>query len=95
MISDQYGKRIRIDGVARDITERKQVEEKLENNAVILTNLIINLHEGVLLEDSNRKILLTNQLFCDMFGIPVPPETLLGADCSNAAEESKAFFKDP
>ena len=78
-----------------DITQRKQAEYKLKNNAALLTNLIINLYEGVLLEDSNRKILLTNQLFCDMFGIPAPPEALLGADCSNAAEESKMFFKDP
>ncbi len=30
-----------------------------------------------------------------MFGIPAPPEALLGADCSNASEESKALFKDP
>ncbi|MEI6889435.1 MAG: PAS domain S-box protein [Bacteroidota bacterium] len=82
-------------GFFRDITDSKQADDTLKNNAELLTNLIINLHEGVLLEDSSRKILLTNQLFCDMFGIPVPPEVLLGADCSNAAEESKAFFKDP
>ena len=82
-------------GFFRDITQRRHAEDKLKNNAALLTNLIINLHEGVLLEDSNRKILLTNQLFCDMFGIPAPPETILGADCTNAAEESKALFKDP
>ena len=82
-------------GFFRDITNRKRSEDELKNNAALLTNLIINLHEGVLLEDSNRKISLTNQLFCDMFGIPAPPEALRGADCSNAAEESKMFFKDP
>ena len=82
-------------GFFRDITNRKRTEDELKNNAALLTNLIINLHEGVLLEGSSRKILLTNQLFCDMFGIPAPPEALLGADCSNAAEESKMFFKDP
>ncbi len=82
-------------GFFRDITQRKHSEDELKNNAALLTNLIINLYEGVLLEDSNRKILITNQLFCDMFGIPAPPNALLGADCSNAAEESKMFFKDP
>jgi PAS domain S-box-containing protein len=82
-------------GFFRDITQHRDAEEELKNKASLLTNLIINLHEGVLLEDSTRKILITNQLFCDMFGIPVPPEALLGADCSNAAEESKMFFKNP
>ncbi|MEI6173913.1 MAG: PAS domain-containing protein [Bacteroidota bacterium] len=82
-------------GFFRDNTQRRQTENEFKNNAALLTNLIINLYEGVLLEDSNRRILLTNQLFCDMFAIPAPPEALLGADCSNAAEESKMFFKDP
>ena len=45
-------------GFFRDITNRKRSEDELKNNATLLTNLIINLHEGVLLEDSNRKILV-------------------------------------
>ena len=82
-------------GFFRDITQRRHAEEEIKNKASLLTNLIINLYEGILLEDSNRRILLTNQLFCDMFGIPAPPEALLGADCTNAAEESKALLTDP
>jgi hypothetical protein len=46
-------------------------------------------------EDENRNIVLTNQLFCDMFGIPVHPDQLRGMDCSNSAEQSKSLFKDP
>ncbi|MDH4016395.1 MAG: PAS domain-containing protein, partial [Actinomycetota bacterium] len=36
---------------------------------------------AVLLETSDRKVAQTNQAFCDMFGVPVPPEALVGADC--------------
>jgi len=91
----ENGERIGGAGILTDITDRKLAEETLKDKTNLLTNLIINLQEGILLEDSTRKIALTNQLFCDMFGIPVPPEALIGADCSTSAEESKIFFKNP
>ena len=78
-----------------DITERKRIEENLKVKTSILSNLIINLKEGILLENAARQIELTNQLFCDMFGIPVQPEAMFGADCSESAEQSKMLFKNP
>ena len=78
-----------------DITERKLSQDALMAKTAILNNLIINLKEGVLLEDSNRKIALTNQLFCDMFAIPAPPQALIGADCSESAEQNKHLFINP
>ncbi|OIN59281.1 PAS domain-containing hybrid sensor histidine kinase/response regulator [Arsenicibacter rosenii] len=58
-------------------------------------SLIQNLHSGVLLENEHRKIVLTNQIFCDLFDIPVNPDLLVGADCSQSAEQSKHAFEDP
>ncbi|NVN93923.1 MAG: PAS domain S-box protein [Bacteroidetes bacterium] len=78
-----------------DITNHKLEQEALKDKTNLLTNLIINLQEGILLESLNRKIILTNQLFCDMFGIPVAPEALIGADCSNSADQSKYLFRNP
>jgi signal transduction histidine kinase len=40
---------------------------------------------AVLLETVDRKVSQTNQAFCDMFGIPAPPQALVGADCEEAA----------
>ena len=57
--------------------------------------LIASLSEAVLVEDEHRRISLTNGAFCRMFGIPAPPEAMVGADCSQAAEESKHYFRDP
>jgi PAS domain S-box-containing protein len=57
--------------------------------------LLGHMRDGALLEDENRRIAMTNQLFCDMFRIPAPPEALVGTDCSAAAEQSKGLFKDP
>ncbi len=76
----------------RDVSERKKLEIENREKSIILTHLITNLEEGVLLEDSDRKIVLTNQLFCDMFSIPSTPEGMVGIDCTNYAEQSKSFF---
>lgn len=50
---------------------------------------------GVLVEDADRKILMVNKPFLDLFGVPADPEDMVGYDCSNAAEQSKDLFKDP
>lgn len=60
-----------------------------------LSQLITNLQTGVLLEDENRKIVLVNQIFCNLFRIPVDPNLMIGWDCSDSAQQSKPFFKDP
>lgn len=68
---------------------------KRKNAEKVFTSLITNMNSGILLEDENRRIVFTNQLFCDLFGIPVAPEMMQGADCSNSAEQSKHLFKQP
>ncbi|MEI6888235.1 MAG: response regulator [Bacteroidales bacterium] len=68
---------------------------ELSCNSDRLSNIIINMREGVLVEDENRLIVLMNESFCAMFGIPVKPEVLIGADCSGSAEQSKHLFEDP
>ena len=60
-----------------------------------LGQLISNLQTGILLEDENRKIVLTNKTFCKIFGLDFVPESMIGWDCSNTAEQSKHMFTDP
>lgn len=81
--------------IIRDISERKRAEKDVENSQIRLSSLIRNLQAGILLENETRHILLVNQTFCTIFGIPAPPEALLGMDCSRSAEQSKVLFKDP
>lgn len=81
--------------VARDVTELKTTEDALRTTQTRLTTLITNLQKGVLVEDEHRRIILVNQLFCDFFSIPAPPEMMIGLDCSQSAEQSKHLFKNP
>jgi len=82
-------------GIVRDITKEKEFEDQLIESENRLSTLILNLESGILLEDEQRKIVLTNNKFCELFQIPVSPDNLKGADCSDAAEQNKHFFTDP
>lgn len=65
---------------------RSQIQYKL---------LIQNLQSAVLLEDENRRIVITNENFCKLFNIPLSPDELIGIDCTTSAEQSKQLFKEP
>lgn len=82
-------------GIVRDITLAKQNEEQLIESENRLATLILNLDSGILVEDENRKIVLTNTKFCEFFSIAASPEALIGMDCSDAAKQNRMFFKKP
>ncbi len=82
-------------GIVRDITIAKQNEEQLIESENRLSTLILNLDSGVLLEDENRQIALTNKMFCELFNIPISPDLMIGQDCSNAVKQSKNLFVNP
>ncbi len=70
--------------------EEKQIEINLATTRLL--TIIQNLQVGILLEDENRKIVTTNQNFCKLFKIDVPPQALVGMDCSKSADQFKHFF---
>ena len=75
--------------------EQKKARDHLAAITIRLETLIKNLQSGLLVEDQDRRIALVNKTFCDMFGIPVDPDLLLGSDCSDSAEQSKHLFTHP
>lgn len=79
----------------RDITDKKKKADALRNSELHFRSLVENLQGGILVEDNQRKIILTNQAFCDIFSIPLPPEALIGANCNQAVEEAKKLVAKP
>ncbi|MEZ0541719.1 PAS domain S-box protein [Fibrella arboris] len=71
----------------QQVNKRKNAEE-------VFTSLITNMQSGVLLEDEHRKIVFTNQVFCNLFNITAAPEDLQGVDCTDTAENTKHLFKN-
>ncbi|MBP9143260.1 MAG: response regulator [Thermoanaerobaculia bacterium] len=78
----------RLDDVAA--SERRAVDQ-----AGRLAALVGSLEGAVLVETADRRIALANASFCKLFGVPAPPEAMIGADCSHAAEGSKNLFQSP
>jgi PAS domain S-box-containing protein len=95
LIFDKDNKPTGAQGIIRDITFEKKAEELLTESENRLASLIKNLDSAVLLEDENRKIILTNSKFCELFNIPISPDLLKGEDSLAAANENKQLFKYP
>ncbi|WOD41510.1 ATP-binding protein [Nodosilinea sp. E11] len=94
-ITDPSGKVLGCLGLVRDITEQKQADFQLRAVTSRLTTLIQNLKAGVLVEDENRRILLANETFCEIFQLPMSAESLKGPDCDNLLRQAVALFRDP
>lgn len=93
-VLDSDGNFIQYFVIIEDITNEKVIKDKLKDSENRLSSLILNLQTGILLEDENRKILLANKKFCSMFNIDLEPETMIGFDCSNSAEQVKGMFRN-
>ncbi|MCL7939666.1 diguanylate cyclase [Halomonas sp. ATCH28] len=78
-----------------DITPRKALETARRVSQRQLEVVIEGLDVGLLLEDEERRVIVANQAFCDLFGLEVPPEQLVGMDCREAAESTKGHFAEP
>lgn len=73
---------------------------QLVNMAKTLSNeqlslILQSIHYGLLLENSERRIVMVNTAFLNMFNLPVKPEDMLGADCTDSALSSSVLFKHP
>ncbi len=81
-------------GVTQDITDYKRTERELAERVALQSALLENLQQGVLVEDSDRRVLFASQEFCRLFGLP-SKEAIVGADCAAAAHAAAALFRDP
>ncbi|MBI5330410.1 MAG: EAL domain-containing protein [Betaproteobacteria bacterium] len=59
------------------------------------TSLVDNLQSAVLMADGERRVLAANQRFCDLFGLPGAPASLLGTDCIGVMEKIAHLFVAP
>lgn len=80
--------------IFKDITPQQENKE-LHKSKNRFSSLVKSTRDGIVVEDEERNIILTNQAFCDLFDIPAPPEVLVGSSCKAAAEGVKHLLSDP
>jgi len=93
-LQNKNGEIIKYFAIEEDITQEKKIKQQLIDSENRLTSLIVNLQSGILLEDENRKLLITNKKFCSMFDIEEKPEDVKGFDCDIITQNTKHLFKD-
>lgn len=94
-VKNEAGLPFQMVATVENINKEKIARDQLRESENRLSTLLKNLHTGILLENQHREIVITNQEFCKMFGIEAPADALTGANCENAAEQSKMMFEDP
>ncbi len=92
---EEGGRRTGAVAMFQDMTARRTAENALHAARARLTTVIESFHGGILLEDETRHVALANQTFCNLFGIPAPPEALIGSDCAASAEQAKHLLAQP
>jgi diguanylate cyclase (GGDEF)-like protein/PAS domain S-box-containing protein len=62
----------------QDITETKRTEQALRLSSMRFAKLVESFQGGLLIEDESGRIYRLNQQFCDMFGIILSPQAMIG-----------------
>ena len=87
---DEVGKIVGIFSYIRDVTERKKIEDALQESEVKYRNMIETANEGVLTSDSEFRVTYVNKKMEEMFGYS--QEEVIGkSELDFIDEESKAI----
>jgi len=78
-----------------EIGEKNNTEIQLLDLTAIIKELLQNISSGILVEDEQKKIILVNVEYCNMFNIKERSIDFIGADFSKYTELSKSMFADP
>lgn len=87
------GEVVAIQGFARDITERRKMEEKMEKEEEEYRMLVEMAQEGICIDDENENIVFTNEAFTNLLGYE--KEELIGKNIFDIVyEEDKEKLKE-
>ncbi|MEM3616683.1 MAG: PAS domain S-box protein [Candidatus Bathyarchaeia archaeon] len=90
-IRDRNGNIAGLIGVSRDITEHKNIEEKLMEREELFRSIVENSHDGIAIIDETYKITYANNELSNILGYP--KEEIVGKDFRKfLTKEFKALF---
>ncbi|HTB84190.1 MAG TPA: PAS domain S-box protein [Candidatus Sulfotelmatobacter sp.] len=92
-VCDSGGRLIAIQGVARDITERKRAQDELIWKTALLEAQVDSTLDGILVVDTTGRKVLQNRQFIEMF--QVPEEVVRDSDDANLLRYAINQMKKP
>jgi PAS domain S-box-containing protein len=72
-VFDDEGNLIAIDGVARDVTRQRKLEQERDAQIAMLNGLIAHMSDGVFAETGDNQVAVMNAAFCRIFDLPPGP----------------------
>jgi PAS domain S-box-containing protein len=92
-IHDEHGDLVAIEGIARDVTERKGMEEALRDSQQTMQIIFDSMPGLVFFKDRNNVILRANRTLCDALGMSA--EEVEGKPLSEIfPEQAEDYWKD-
>ena len=92
---DAAGRPTIVTGSNTDISALKDAQNALDATNRRLSAVIDNFREGIVLEDENRRVMLTNEAFCQQLGQPIAPASLIGVNGARLDGQSSAQMTAP
>ncbi|GAB3856274.1 hypothetical protein GCM10028822_28410 [Hymenobacter terrigena] len=89
------GQPLMLSGLHSDISAQKDAEEALGTSNQQLATVIAHFQDGLVLEDGNRRIVFTNEAFCQLLGVPETPAQLHGRNGAWFTEASRKYVRKP
>lgn len=89
------GHPVRFIGTHTDIDNHKKAELQYQASAQLMSKLINNLQDGILVHDENEKVVYLNQMFADIFCEGIMPENLEKIDLYAGIDRIQNYFKYP
>lgn len=91
----ENGKLVRVDGVLRDVTEKKSAEDAKQRERILLRTLIDNFPHAIYVKDSNYKTIIANPASLKYTGLPSEADVIGKTDFDvYPLEEAEKFFTD-
>ena len=93
-IVDLGGKKF-LQGIFRDITDRKKAEEALKSTSYRFYSSLSSMHGSILLVSTEGQVEFANQSFSNYFNLKESPEELTGLSSEKMIEKIKNGYLDP
>jgi PAS domain S-box-containing protein len=81
--------------IAVDVTEARNAQAELARQHELLSVLVESLQTAVVVEDQERKVLLVNQAFCDLFELDITPAEAVGRTFNALGYHAADMVADP